>query len=176
MAEQSKENLDLGKEKEKKPLNIMLVVVIVLIVLVLGMGGALLYMLGVFGGKPHVATQEAAHAEAPPPPPPKIPTYVALDKDLIVNLPAGGEARLFQIGISILVYDPQVEAAIKKHMPMLRNNINLLLAGQDAVTLKKPEGKLALQTQILAEINKVVKTQLPEAAAEQVFFTSFILQ
>lgn len=176
MAEKGKDNLDLGKEKEVKPSKLMLYVVIALILVVLGMTGVLLYVMGVFGGKPHGVGEAAAEKHSEAPAPPKVPIYITLDKDLLVNLPAGGEARLMQVGLAILTYSPEVEAALKKHTPMLRNNINLLLAAQDAAVLKTPEGKQALQARVLEEVNKVIKLQLPNDSAEQVFFTSFVLQ
>lgn len=177
MAQQNKDNLDLGKEKAGGSPRILLYVVITLIVVVLGMGGALLYVMGVFGGKPHAAskTAPATHekaAEAAP----KVPIYISLDKDLVVNLPANSEARLMQVGVVVLAYDPGVQEVLKKHMPMLRNNINLLLAGQDSAVLMKQEGKQALQAQVLAEVNKIIQMQMPGVTAEQIFFTNFILQ
>lgn len=177
MAEKGKDQLDLGKEKEDKSSKVLLYVVIALIVVVLGMGGVLLYVLGVFGNKPHggeAAEHEAAAPAAPAPP--REPIYVPLDRDLVVNLPAGGEARLMQVGITVLAFDPAVPDILKKHMPMLRNNVNVLLAGQDAAALKKAEGKQALQAKLLEEVNKVIQQTAPKSSAEQVFFTSFILQ
>lgn len=175
MAEKTKENLDLGAEKVEKKSKVLLYVIIALVLVVLGMGAGMLYFMGVFGGKSGGGKSEAAHHEEPPAPP-KIPLYVALDRDLLVNLPVGSEARLLQVGVTVLTYSPEVEAILKKHMPMLRNNLSLLLAAQDAAVVRKAEGKQALQAKILEEINKVVRQQAPDAAIEQIFFTNFILQ
>lgn len=179
MAEKGKDNLDLGKEKDAKSSKGMLIVVIVLVLVVLGMSGALLYVMGVFDGKVHGvgAPPPAAHHEEAPPPP-KIPVYIPIEKDLVVNFPPGGGARLMQIGLTILVYEPAVEAVLRKHTPMLRNNLNLLLAAQDTAQLRTLEGKKALQASILEEVNKVVKRNIPRTKvwAEQVYFTSFVLQ
>lgn len=176
MAETDKGDLDLGKEKEDKQSKVLLYVVIALIVVVLGMGGVLLYVTGVFkldfAGE--AEAEPAAEAEAPAPP--REPLYLPLDKDLVVNLPPGGEARLLQVGITVLAYDPPVADVLKKHIPMLRNNISVLLASQDPALLKKAEGKQALQALVLEEVNKVIQQQSTATAAEQVFFTSFILQ
>ncbi|BBL71508.1 flagellar basal body-associated FliL family protein [Methylogaea oryzae] len=174
MAEADKGDLDLGKGKEDKPSKVLLYVVIALIVIVLGMGGVLLYVTGVI--KLGSGGESEEHAEAEAPPPPREPLYLPLDRDMVVNLPPGSEARLLQVGVTVLAYDPRVADVLKKHMPMLRNNLGVLLAGQNPAELKKTEGKQALQAKVLEEVNKVIQQQLPDAAAEQVFFTSFILQ
>lgn len=175
MAETDKGDLDLGKEKEEKPSRVLLYVVIALIVVVLGMGGVLLYVTGVIK-LDYSGGGAEAEPEAEAPAPPREALYLPLDRDLIVNLPPGGEARLLQVGITVLAYDPLIADVLKKHMPMLRNNISVLLASQDPAALKKAEGKQALQALVLEEVNKVVQQQSTAAAAEQVFFTSFILQ
>lgn len=176
MAEQKGKSGE-SKETQPKSSKLMLILVIVLLVLVLGLGGAVLYVLGIIPGyKPKV---EAGHGEAPVAEEhaaPKIPLFAPLDPAFVVNLPPGGEARLMQISLAALTFDAAVVDALKKHAPMLRNNLNLLFSGQEAVKLRTLEGKQALQAKILEEVRKVALLQVPKGTVEQVFFTGYVLQ
>ena len=60
---------------------------------------------------------------------------------------------------------------------MIRNNVLLLLSGQEPAALRTAEGKEALRTELLKEINAVVLKQTGyKQGAEEVFFTAFIMQ
>jgi flagellar FliL protein len=181
MAEQkvkpdSGEKADSGTEEGHKSSKRMLILVIVLFVLVVN--GVVLYALGFI---PAYKLQDAAieektseHAEEPAAP--KVPLFVPLAPPFIVNLPPGSDARLIQAGLTVLTFDPAVVEALKKHSPMLRNNLNLLLSEQESAKLRTLEGKQALQAMILEEVGKVARMQVPEGSVEQVFFTSYVLQ
>ena len=178
MAEQ-KGKAEEGKEAQPKSSKLMLILVIVLLVLVLGLGGVVLYVLGIIPGYKTAAEAEPEHAEEPAAEEqaaPKVPLFAPLDPPFVVNLPPGGEARLMQIGLTALTFDPAVVEALKKHAPMLRNNLNLLFSGQEAAKLRTPEGKQELQAKILDEVRKVAQVQIPKGTVEQVFFTGYVLQ
>ena len=61
-------------------------------------------------------------------------------------------------------------------MPMIRNNLLLLLSSQDPKELNDRTGKDQLRKAILREIQKVLKNQVGAAGIEKVFFTSFVMQ
>jgi flagellar protein FliL len=177
MAEQ-KDKLAEDKETQPEPSKRKPLLVIVLFVLVLGSSGVALYMLGLIPGyKPGAAEghdQEPAAEEQQAAR--KIPLFAPLDPPFIVNLPPGDEARLMQIGLTVLTFDPAVVEALKKHAPMLRNNLNLLFSAQTSAKLRTLEGKQELQAQILEEVRKVALMQVPTGSVEQIFFTGFVLQ
>lgn len=176
MAEQ-KGKPEEGKETQPKSSKLLLILVIVLFVLVLGLGGVVLYALGIIPG--YKPTSEAEHVEEPAveeQAAPEVALFVPLDPPFVVNLPPGGEARLMQIGLTVLTFDPAVGEALKKHAPMLRNNLNLLFGGQEAAKLRTLDGKQDLQAKILEEVRKVAQMQVPKGTVEQVFFTGYVLQ
>jgi len=110
--------------------------------------------------------EEAAHP----------PAYESLDS-FTITYKNSSEIRVIQLGVTVMVSDPVVAEAIKKHKPMIRNNLLLMLAAQDPLTLKSIEGKSALQVKIKAEIDAILKKQIKEKdAIEGVYFTSFIMQ
>lgn len=170
MAEQNEEpveNLDLGKAKTAKPSKLMLYVSIALAIVAIGLGGALFY---VIKHKPAETEEVEAKVEH------KVPIYVDMEKELLINLPPATGSKFLQVGLSIMVFDQAVADVLKKHMPMLRNNLGLVLGTMDAARLRSAEGKQELQARILEEVNSLIQQQLPDASAEQVFFTTFVFQ
>ena len=66
--------------------------------------------------------------------------------------------------------------AMKKHSPMIRNNLLILFSGQKAKTLRTIKGKEALRSAVLKEIQKILESELGKAEVEAVYFTSFVMQ
>lgn len=65
-----------------------------------------------------------------------------------VNLADDGGERLAQIGLVLELQDKDMQAALTKHMPIVRNGILLLLSSQHTKTLLTLEGKLALADEV----------------------------
>ena len=185
-----KDKLDLGEEKappnNKKMLFVIIGAVSVLLIVVL----AALYFLGVFSSKEEDGESQAedshhaseSHGKKKKKSGKKqkeesAVVYAALDPPFIVNFKNNPEARLLQIGISFATSNTEVAGTIKKHIPMIKNNLLLLLASQDPAVLKTSEGKEALRAKIQETVNAVVEEQTGhEEGVETVFFTSFITQ
>ncbi len=102
--------------------------------------------------------------------------YHALDPAFVVNFKPNLEARLMQLSLSVTASDQKVIDTIDRHTPMIRNNLLLLMAGQDPAVLKTVEGKETLRARILEEIQKVVETQGKQKGVKEVFFTGFVMQ
>ena len=61
-------------------------------------------------------------------------------------------------------------------MPVLRNRLVLLLAGQDFEALSTPAGRESLRQQITADVQALAEAEVGTATVEQVLFTNFVLQ
>jgi flagellar FliL protein len=73
--------------------------------------------------------------------------------------------------------EPAVAELVKRHDPMVRNALLLLLAGQSYESLATREGKEALRRRALEEVRTVVKAQGGDGAKlEDLYFTSFVMQ
>ena len=65
---------------------------------------------------------------------------------------------------------------LKVHMPVLRNQLVMLLAGQDFAALQTPLGKEMLLQQALASVQELAQKETGSTVVEQVLFTNFVLQ
>jgi flagellar FliL protein len=145
--------------------------IIALAVVVLGAaGGAAWWFLG-RGGAEQGADGAAAAA------PLAEPIYVALDPPFVVNFEAGGQVRFLQVAAQAMTRDPAVAELLKRHDPMVRNSLLLLLAGQSYESIATREGKEALRHRALEEVRAVAKAQGGDGAkVEDLYFTSFVMQ
>lgn len=187
-----------GKKSPKK-----LIIIIVAVLLLLGGGGAGYYFL-VLNKAPaagehaekgdkkgeHKASKEEEHAaedehaakaeheeeeddhgEA------KTPVFYDLAQPMTVNFPRTGSFSLIQVALSFYAESEEVTAVLKKHEPMVRNNLMMKINAQNPEMLKTKDGKEALRAVILDEVNKVLeKMSTNKHRVKEVFITSFVMQ
>jgi flagellar FliL protein len=170
MAQQDK--LDLGEEKKSSSKSIVFIVLGAVLGTLVAVFAAL-YFLGIFPPQQKAASAGGLDDEALALP----MLYYAMDPAFVVNFKSNPDARLLQIGLSVASKNQAVIDAVKKHSPMIRNNVLLLLSGQEPATLKTAEGKEALRAKLLEEIRAVVAKQTGyNGGIEEIFFTGFIMQ
>ncbi len=102
--------------------------------------------------------------------------YFPIDPPFVVNFADQNQMRFLQITMDVMAYSPEVIDAVKKHLPVIRNNLVMLLSSQDAKTLFSLQGKQHLRQQCLEEIQKIIKERSGETGVEDVYFTSFVMQ
>ena len=93
----------------------------------------------------------------------------------LVNLADKGASRYVKTSIRLLVANKESAETITKGetlMPRLRDTILTLLSTKTADEMTSNEGKERLKKEILEKVNEY----LPEAGAEEVFFTDFVVQ
>jgi flagellar FliL protein len=175
------DELDLGIEKtpgsRKK-----LVIIIAAAVLLLALGGAVAWWL--FSGDEESGAAEEPAAEAaaeqseeqPAESEQLPPIYHSLDPVFVVNLPPGGDAKMLQVGVDVLVRSEKLEEFLKHNDPMIRNQLLNLFSSQNSIQLRSRAGKEQLQAKVLAELRKIVKSQGGTGEVEAVYFTSFVMQ
>jgi len=164
--------IDLDAEKpatNKKHL----VLYIVIGVLVIGLGVTVALLL--LKDKGETPAAEGGTEAAPVEVEAKPAAYLAF-KPFVVNFAQKGPARFLQVEVQVMAADPAVLAAVELHMPAIRNDINMLLAGQTFETASTREGKEALREEIKKIIQKVLDAQKVTGAVEAVYFTSFVMQ
>ncbi|NOQ76844.1 MAG: flagellar basal body protein FliL [Methylococcaceae bacterium] len=160
-----------GKKSSK------LIIIIAVIVLLVGGGAGYYFMAGgdaeVDGEKTEVVeeAEEGEETEAA-----NELLYYDLNQSLIVNFPRGSGASLIQVSISILVKGTETLDAIKKHEPMIRNNLLMAISAQGAANLKTREGKEALRETMMDEVEKVMDRMTKKSKVEDLFFTAFVMQ
>lgn len=166
MAQQNK--LDFGEEKKNSSKSVVFIVLGAVSGTLVAVFAAL-YLLGIVPPQ-HNRAGEAGTRDLPM-------IYWAMEPAFVVNFKGNPDARLLQLGLSVASRNQAVIDTVKKHSPMIRNNVLLLLSGQEPAALRTAEGKEALRTELLEEINAVVLKQTGyKQGAEEVFFTAFIMQ
>ncbi len=154
------------------------------IVLVMVVGGILLVAVsigGVFFGMKHFGMLDGGggggghqqpvdpHAHAPA-------IYFPLEPAFVVNFKDRGRTRFLQVTMEVMARDPQIIEDIQMHMPLIRNNILLLLSNQDAEKLHSSEGKEEIRKTVLEEMIAILAEETGRVKVEGLYFTSFVTQ
>jgi flagellar FliL protein len=105
----------------------------------------------------------------------KAAVYYAIDPPLVVNFEDGSVVRFLQITMEIMAHDQKAIESVQKNMPLIRNNLLLLMSNRNYQSLMSREGKEKLRAEALAEVNNVQKKQ-GSADIDDVLFTSFVVQ
>ena len=101
--------------------------------------------------------------------------YMEMD-NLVVNFAQRGPARFLQIQMQLMAHDPSVFQVVEQHMPVIRNNLGLLLADAKYEEVSTREGREALNQMILETINEVVQARSDKEGIQAVYFTNFVMQ
>lgn len=108
------------------------------------------------------------------------PLYLALDPPLVVSLEDKGTIRFLQVTVEILSRDEKVITDLKTNMPVIRNNLLMLMGSQSIQSLTNRDDKEQLRAQSLAEVRKILKAnptgEATPGTVEDLYFTSFVVQ
>lgn len=106
----------------------------------------------------------------------KVSYYEALDPAFLANFMVNGRQRYVQVAIAVMARDETGIAALKTHMPLVRNRIVMLLSGESFEYLQTDEGRVQLQQKLLAAIQEILNKETGKPGIEQVYFTNFVMQ
>ena len=178
--QQLDEELDLGIEKGgNKKLIIMIAAGVLLLALI---GGGVWFFLSGDDEAPaegeEAAAEETAEqseeaaeeAELLP------PIYHPLKPVFVVNLPPGGDAKMLQIGVNVMLRQPELQEFLKHNDPMVRDRLLSVFSIQESSNLRSRAGKEKLQTEVQKELEKIVEELGGSGKIESVYFTSFVMQ
>lgn len=143
-----------------------------LILLGTGVGGSL-YFTGMLGGGGSTTEEEEPEEtkEAK-----KIPIYFAFTDPFVVNFETEQGLRFLQVSMELMSYQQEAIDAIQIHLPVIKNNIILILSDQSYGTLVTLEGKEEIRKMAMNEIQAILKKYEVEATIEEVYFTNFVMQ
>lgn len=123
------------------------------------------------GGDEAAAAEEGGDSEKPKP-----ANYVSLDPPFVVNFEGNSPARFLQINVEVMTRKPEYAEHIKKHMPVIRNNLVLLFGSQTHDKVNTLKGKEDLRQLALAEVQKILEEETGDSGVEALYFTSFVMQ
>ena len=107
---------------------------------------------------------------------PKIAIYYKFDPPFVVNIQGQASSRFLQLTLEAMTYDQEVSSEIDQLMPVIRNNILLLLSSLTYEQVASLEGKQKLREDILKEIQMVLKDKIGKPGVEEVYLTSIVMQ
>jgi len=102
--------------------------------------------------------------------------YVPIDSTFVVNFEGKSRVKFLQVTVEMMTRDETVVESIKTHMPVIRNNLTFLFSSHTYDEVKTIEGKEALRSAALAEVQKIMEEETGKAAIEALYFTSFVTQ
>jgi flagellar FliL protein len=105
----------------------------------------------------------------------KASLFYPIDPPLVVNFEDGSAVRFLQISMEVMGKDQKGIDSVQKNMPLIRNNLLLLMSNRNYQSLMSREGKDKLRQEALDEIRAVQKKQ-GGADIEDLLFTSFVVQ
>lgn len=159
----------------------IILIVVVLVVLIIGSIGATLYFSGVLGGNDKVdqatdtdisenKTEIIQKKEK------GTTIYFPFEPSFVVNFSDGKSIRFLQLTIEIMTYEEAVIEDVKKHMPVIRNNLIMMLSNLNYEVINSVAGKRKLQNEALMEIRSILLEKTGREGVEEVYFTGFVMQ
>ena len=101
--------------------------------------------------------------------------YYAIDPPLVVNFEDGSAVRFLQITMEIMAHDEKAIDSVQRNIPLIRNNLLLLMSNRNYQSMMSREGKEKLRQEALAEVRAVQKKE-GGPDVDDVLFTSFVVQ
>lgn len=169
----AKKDEDAGAtpEKKKGKLKFILIIVIALLLAIgASVGGTWYFMHKSQNNKDEKTPEATAEAVKP------VAIYEPLSPAFVVNLNQNGRQRYLQVSITLLTHDQAALDALKVHLPVIRNNLVMLLSGQDFSTLASPVGIEMLRQKATASVQEVAQKEVGKLVVDQLLFTNFVLQ
>jgi len=180
MAQEDDLELDSDGAAKPKSRSKLLIIITAVVLLLGGSTTATLMLTGILSGdqEDNVAAQTDSDKKAgKKQKETKAPlNYVPMDPPFVVNFNADTDVRFLQITVEVGTRNPKAVDLVKEHRPAIRNSLVMLFGSQDPDTLNTREGKEALLSETLAEIQKVMTEETGDAGVDSVFFTSFVMQ
>lgn len=153
----------------KGKLKLILLIVLGLLLAIGVSVGATWYFMHSASTKPVEAAAPNPNVKQPAIFEPMLPAFVA-------NFNQNGRQRYLQVSMTLLARNQADLDALKVHMPVIRNNLVMLLSGQSFDTLATPVGQEMLRQKVTASVQEVAQKELGKVVIEQVLFTNYVLQ
>ena len=170
MADEKEKEQGQEEPKKKKPL--LLIIIIAVVVLLAAVGGAWFFL---FSGPSdeELAKQVAKEQQAQQPeaPAPKVGVWLEL-QPFVVNLADPNASHFLKATITLELRSDKDKERANKLLPIIRNDIILLLSSHTVEDIITMEGKIRLRDEIMARLSRI----LGEGRIMNVYFSQFVVQ
>ena len=148
--------------------NKKLIIIAAAVVLLAAIGGGVAVLLK--GGDKKVAAEHAEEVVV------HEPVYIDIKPEFVINFAdRTGRSKYLKCELSVVTKEPEIEKAVEKHMPAIRNSLVLLLSRQVFEDLQPNEGKEKLRAEALAAVQAVLEKQTGKPGIEDLFFSNFVM-
>lgn len=165
------EDLDLDVKNSGKGIKLLLIILIVLVLIIGGVGGFL-----IFSGGSDETDADQADSKSEEASESSVTLYMRLGKPFTINFHESSKARFLQVEISIMTREQAVLGLIKKHMPIIQDDVINIIGSKSYEELNSQQGKNKLADEILKSMQAVIEAEFKKPGVEAVYFTSFIMQ
>ena len=118
----------------------------------------------------HAEEDEEAKAPAP------VVAYVSLFPALVGNFGEGPKLKFFKADISLRVTGADVEAMVKHHDPLIRNQLVMLFSQQTEEAMSAPGARETLRAEALKQVQEVLTQEEGKPLVEDLLFNNLIIQ
>ncbi|MFU8836928.1 MAG: flagellar basal body-associated protein FliL [Thiohalomonadaceae bacterium] len=160
------EDLDLDVKPKSGNKKLIIIAVLIGLLVAVASVGTTLILLGGGGEKDEAESSSVVVAT---------PHYLPLE-NMIVNFAQRGPARFLQVEMQLMAHDPALLKVAEQHMPVIRNDLLVLLGSTSYEAASSREGKEKLNHEILDAINRILREQSGQDGIQAVYFTSFVMQ
>ncbi len=102
--------------------------------------------------------------------------YITFKPPLIANFGGVGKLKYIKADFSLRVDNTEVAGAVQHNMPLIRNNLLILMAQQTDETLSSSEGKEALRQEALKQIQEIIKKEGKMEGVKDLFYNNLLVQ
>jgi flagellar FliL protein len=106
----------------------------------------------------------------------KTAVYFDFEQPFVVNFQDELQMRYLQVGVSVMAHDATMAETVKRHMPVIRNNLVMLFSSQTRQSIATREGKEKIRADAQSEVQKILTDRTGKPVIEQLYFTSFVMQ
>jgi flagellar FliL protein len=102
--------------------------------------------------------------------------YEDIHPAFTVNFTDDSKKKFMQVYMVAKFYDMEARDQFKMHMPVIRNNLLLLMSGKNSDELSTVESKEKLRKDALMTAQKVMKEIYGKDLVEDIYFTKLVMQ
>lgn len=160
---------ELQVDEEQKKGGNKLIIIVAAALLGIGIGAISVYFFVGGGEEAEVAQEEATEQRVKS-------IYYKLEKPFLVNIQGGERSRHMQVDVTIKGKEQAAIDAIKKHEPVIKNDLNQLFGSQEVQVLQTHEGLVKLNEDATRIVQSFMQKEIGSPGIDQVLFTNFVMQ
>lgn len=102
--------------------------------------------------------------------------YVSLYPPLVGNYDAAGRLRYYKADIALRVVGAKAAETVKRHDPLIRNQLVMLFAQQTEEVLSSLDGKEQLRREALRQLRDLLSLETGKPLVEDLLFNNLVVQ